>query len=304
MALADGTVISLRKPTYSVSGLAYGDLHPQTTLSPRIANPMIGLGMIEAIHPADIYALADPDDGNGDGISGRVAQVREAQTAAIKIGRFGWKAQNATVRTQSAEAFAGDIGISTPDVPASFGDCTKAQAACRGFPTGVQPRLGETEAPDPVLDIVTFYAENLAVPARRNVSDPKVLRGKQLFYESGCAACHTPKFVTRRDAANPAQSFQLIWPYSDFLLHDMGEGLADGQSVGVANGREWRTPPLWGIGHTQLVSGHTFFLHGGRARNLLEAVLWHAGEAENSRKNVQNMSKADRKALIHFLESL
>ncbi|MEM7047462.1 MAG: di-heme oxidoredictase family protein [Pseudomonadota bacterium] len=302
--LADGTIITLRKPKYQISNLAYGPLHPKTTLSPRVANQMIGLGLIEAIHPSDIMALADPDDEDGDGISGRPALVYDKKTSEITLGRFGWKAQNASIRTQSAEAFAGDIGISTPDLPNSFGDCTQAQEACLSFPTGVQNHLGDTEAPDPILDLVVFYAQNLAVPARRDVDDPMVLRGKQLFYQSSCATCHTPKFVTRRDSENPAQSFQLIWPYSDFLLHDMGEGLADGQSVGVADGQEWRTPPLWGIGLTQTVSGHTFFLHDGRARNLIEAILWHGGEAEEARESFRNLNENDRRALIRFLESL
>ncbi|PHP66381.1 thiol oxidoreductase [Zhengella mangrovi] len=304
VTLGDGTVVTLRHPRYAVADLAYGPLAPGTTLSPRVANPMIGMGLIQAIHPADIAAGADPKDADGDGISGRVALARGTTRDAPVLGRFGWKAQNASVREQSAEAFAGDIGISTPDVRRSHGDCTEAEAACLGMPTGVQDRLGDTEAPDPVLDLVTFYSENLAVPARRDVDSPQVLRGKQLFYDSGCTACHRPKFVTRRDAANKAQAFQLIWPYSDFLLHDMGDGLADGQPVGVATGREWRTPPLWGIGLTEVVSGHTFFLHDGRARSLSEAILWHGGEAEASRDRFAAMDKADRNALITFLESL
>jgi len=172
------------------------------------------------------------------------------------------------------------------------------------MPTGVQPRLGDTEAPDPVMELVTFYSQNLAVPARRNFSEPEVLRGKEVFYETGCTGCHTPKFVTRRDAPNKAQSFQLIWPYSDFLLHDMGEGLADGQRVGEASGTEWRTPPLWGIGLTKRVNGHTFFLHDGRARNLTEAILWHDGEASIARETFAALPKADRDALVAFLESL
>ena len=304
VALADGTLVSLRAPTYSVEGLASGPLAPGTTLSPRIANPMIGMGLIQAIHPADIVANADPDDADGDGISGRVALARGTTRDAPIIGRFGWKAQNASIREQGAEAFAGDIGISSPDVPRSHGDCTEAQTDCLAMPTGVQSRLGDTEAPDPVLDLVTFYSENLAVPARRDVDKPQVLHGKELFYESGCASCHRPKFVTRRDAANKAHAFQLIWPYSDFLLHDMGEGLADGQAVGVATGREWRTPPLWGIGLTETVSGHTYFLHDGRARDLTEAILWHGGEAQAARDRFAALDKAARDALIAFLESL
>ena len=302
--LGDGTEISLRKPEYNIFDLAYGPLHPKTTLSPRIANPMIGLGLIEAIHPADILALSDPDDKDRDNISGRPALIRTPDNSKIILGRFGWKAQNTSIRAQSAGAFAGDIGISTPDFPESFGDCTQEQKACFSYPTGVQKHLGDTEISEQLFDLVTFYSKNLAVPMRRNVNSPQVLRGKKLFYESGCVSCHTPKFVTRRDAEHSAQSFQLIWPYSDFLLHDMGEGLADNQPVGVANGREWRTPPLWGVGLTKTVSGHTFLLHDGRARNLMEAIFWHGGEAEKSKKVFRNLIKADREALIQFLESL
>ena len=191
-----------------------------------------------------------------------------------------------------------------PGAGGGWGECTEAQVACREAPTGVQFHLGREEAPDPVLDLVAFYSRNLAVPVRRDVDDPDVLAGKKLFYEAGCVACHVPKFVTRRDAGNKAHAFQLIWPYSDFLLHDMGEGLADGQQVGGATGREWRTPPLWGIGLTETVSGHTFFLHDGRARNLTEAILWHGGEAAAARERFAALGKADRQALITFLESL
>lgn len=304
VTLGDGETVSLRKPVYRVTDLAYGPLDPATTISPRVAPPMLGFGLIEAIPEADILAHADPDDRDGDGISGRAQMVRDHRTGKLALGRFGWKAQNATVRDQSADAFSNDIGISTPDRPNSHGDCTAAEAKCLSMPTGVQKRLGDVEAPDPVLDLVTFYSENLAVPARRKASFPETLKGKQLFYQSGCTSCHVPKFVTRRDAANKAQAFQLIWPYSDFLLHDMGEGLADGQQVGLASGGEWRTPPLWGIGLTRTVSGHTFFLHDGRARNLTEAILWHGGEAEKSRNAFSSLSKEDRQALINFLESL
>lgn len=304
VTLSGGETVMLRKPTYSVANLAYGPLDPTTTLSPRIANPMIGLGLIEAIAEEDILAGADPDDLNGDGISGKAARARDHRTGEIKLGRFGWKAQNASVRDQSSSAFAGDIGISTPDDPRSFGDCTPQQAACLANAIGVQARLGDTEAPNPVLDLVTFYAKNLAPPARRDVENAQVLRGKQLFYASGCTACHTPKFVTSRKADNKAQAFQLIWPYSDLLLHDMGEGLADGQAVGDATGTEWRTPPLWGIGLTKTVNGHTFFLHDGRARSLTEAILWHGGEAQAARDAFAAANPEDRKALITFLESL
>lgn len=304
VTLGDGSVVSLRHPTYSVEALTYGPLDPATTLSPRIATPLIGLGLVEQIHPADILANADPEDRDGDGISGKAALVRDPASGEVTLGRFGWKAQQATVRQQAADALADDIGISSPEAPRHWGDCTEAQTACRALPTGVQSRLGDTEAPAPVIDLIAFYARNLAVPARRAVDRPGVLAGKRAFYEMGCAACHTPKFVTRRDAPEKAQAFQLIWPYSDFLLHDMGEGLADGQPVGEATGSEWRTPPLWGIGLTRTVSGHTFFLHDGRARNLAEAILWHGGEGRRARDRFAAATAAERQALIEFLESL
>ncbi|MDL2404737.1 di-heme oxidoredictase family protein [Rhizobium calliandrae] len=309
LTLPGGETVSLRKPHYSATDLAYGPLGDTTTVSPRVAPPMIGLGLIEAIADADILARADPDDRDGDGIRGRAAIVRDHRSGRLVLGRFGWKAQNATVRDQVADAFLNDIGISTPDQPNAHGDCTAKEAPCLALPTGVQKRLGDTEAPGPILDLVTFYSENLSVPARRKASFPDVLRGKEIFYQSDCAACHTPKFVTRDDLKGSdgkatAQAFQLIWPYSDFLLHDMGGGLSDGQQVGVASGRDWRTPPLWGIGLTQKVSGQQAYLHDGRARTLTEAILWHGGEAEKARNNFANLSQNDRQALINFLESL
>lgn len=296
--------VTLRRPIYSVDRLGYGPMDKDVMLSPRIAPPMIGLGLLEAVHPGDILALADVDDADGDGISGKPSFLRDPQSGALVLGRFGWKASNPTIRTQSAGAFAGDIGISNPDAPAAWGDCTERQSACRSATHGVQSRLGPTEAPDPILDLVTFYSRNLAVPMRRNVDEPRVLAGKEIFYASGCVACHVPKFVTSRKAEQKEHRFQLIWPYSDMLLHDMGDGLADGRPVGDASGREWRTPPLWGIGLTETVNGHTFFLHDGRARSLLEAILWHGGEAQAARDRVVDMGADDRESLIRFLESL
>ncbi|MDR7033569.1 CxxC motif-containing protein (DUF1111 family) [Mesorhizobium sp. BE184] len=304
VTLGDGAVVSLRKPSYRVEDLAYGPLDPTTTLSPRISPPMIGLGLVEQIAPSDILAHADPYDREGDGISGKPNMVPDELTGKHTLGIFGWKAQTPSIRQQSADAFAGDIGISTPEVPHHWGDCTKAEADCLALPNGVQERLGPVEAPPPVMDLVTFYSQNLAVPARRDIGRKDVLAGKQAFYGMGCISCHTPKFVTRRDTPNKAQSFQLIWPYSDFLLHDMGEGLADGQAVGEATGNEWRTPPLWGIGLTKQVNGHTFFLHDGRARNLTESILWHGGEAQKARDRFAAADAETRAALIKFLESL
>ena len=305
VALADGETASLRVPAYGVAGLRYGPLHPRAMLSPRVTPPIIGMGLLEAVPEEDVLAGADPDDADGDGISGRANRVWSDERRKLMLGRFGWKAGQPTVAQQAAGAFRSDIGVSTPLYPDPHGDCTEAQRACRNAPHGraSDPRHG-VEATETMFDLLVFYSRNLAVPARRNLDDPQVLRGKRLFYESNCIGCHRPKFVTRRDSIGKEQSFQLIWPYTDLLLHDMGEGLADGRPEGEAGGREWRTPPLWGIGLTETVNGHTLFLHDGRARNLLEAILWHGGEAEASRQRVVAMTREERAALLAFLNSL
>ncbi|MCG7520911.1 di-heme oxidoredictase family protein [Ruegeria sp. Ofav3-42] len=303
VALSDGETVTLRRPTYAAADLGYGPLHPDAMLSPRVAPQMIGLGMLEAVPVEDLLANADPEDKNGDGISGRPNIVWAIEYGAPMMGRFGHKAGMPTVMEQSAAAFAGDIGISSPLYPAAHGDCTEAQMDCVNAPHG-DGDVREFEIDQVGMDLVAFYSRNLGVPARRDVDDPQVLRGKQVFHETGCASCHTPAFVTHRLEDRPEQSFQLIWPYSDLLLHDMGEGLADNRPEARATGREWRTAPLWGIGMTEQVSGHTQFLHDGRARSLLEAILWHGGEAQAARDTVVSMPKPDRDALVRFLESL
>jgi len=304
IALSGGEQASLRHPDYSLTDLGYGPLHPETMISPRVAPQMIGLGLLEAIPAADILALADPEDADGDGITGRAQIVMSRAYNSPMLGRFGLKAGQPSVWEQSSAAFLGDIGISSPLFPEGAGECTEAQMACRSAPDGNTDRHNNAEIGEEGMALVTYYSANLGVPARRDVDDPQVLRGKQVFYETGCTACHTPKFVTHRLDNQPEQSFQLIWPYTDMLLHDMGEGLADHRPEARATGREWRTPPLWGIGLTETVSGHTYFLHDGRARSLLEAVLWHGGEAEAQQQRVIDMPPEDRAALIRFLESL
>ncbi|MEM6574044.1 MAG: di-heme oxidoredictase family protein [Pseudomonadota bacterium] len=304
VALNGGETVSLREPHYELTDLGYGTLGEGASLSPRIAQPMIGLGLLDAIHPGDIAAGADPDDRDGDGISGRLQRVADPVTGEPTIGRFGWKAGAPTVRAQSAGAFANDMGISSALHPAPAGECTAQQPDCLKGPHGVQEALSPFEASDEVLDLVAFYSSNLAVPARRNESDAAVLTGKALFHEVGCGGCHRPNFVTRRDAAQPEHQFQLIWPYTDLLLHDLGEGLSSNSQVGQAAGAEWRTAPLWGIGLTETVSGHNQLLHDGRARGLLEAIVWHGGEAQASRDAVVAMTPDERSALLSFLRSL
>lgn len=299
VALAGGEIATLHVPHYAVTDLGYGPLPEGTVLSPRIAPQMIGLGLLEAIHPNDIIARADPDDADGDGISGRISWVIDMATGETAIGRFGWRASQPTIADQTAVAFANDMGLGTELNPLPHGDCTALQADCLAAPTGAEE--GAPEVNPDLFDLVVFYSHHLAVPARRDYDDPQVLAGKELFYETGCAGCHTPKYVTSNEPGiDPALRRQLIWPYTDLLLHDMGPGLADGGP----DGYEWRTAPLWGIGLTQTVSGSGHFLHDGRATTLLEAILWHGGEAQAARDAVVNMSPEDRAALIRFLESL
>jgi CxxC motif-containing protein (DUF1111 family) len=304
VTLAGGQVVTLRRPSYSVINLAYGPLHPKVMLSPRIAPPMIGLGLVEAIPEADIRANADPDDANKDGISGRTNEVWSMSSQSVKLGRFGWKAGEPSVLDQSAAAAAGDIGLSNPLMPFPSGDCTAAQKTCIDAPNGNSERAGGLELSKELLDLVTFYSQNLAVPSRRDAGDDAVLNGKGLFYKVGCAACHMPSFTTGVVDGQPHLSKQLIWPYSDFLLHDMGEGLADGRPEGEASGQEWRTAPLWGVGLTEVVSAHTFLLHDGRARNVEEAILWHGGEAQAARDGYAQLSAEERAALLKFVNSL
>lgn len=309
VALSEGETATLRHPTYTAADLGYGPLHPQAMLSPRVAPQMIGLGLLEAIPVDDILANADPEDRDGDGVSGRPNIVWSVEYDQPMLGRFGLKAGAPTVKSQSAGAFAGDIGISNPLFATPQGECTDAQTACLAAPHGDVDgegavAKGEYEINAVGLDLVTFYSRNLGVPERRNIDDAQVLRGKEIFYSVGCTSCHQPSYVTHRLADRPEQSFQLIWPYTDLLLHDMGPDLADNRPESRATGQEWRTPPLWGIGLTEQVSGHTYFLHDGRARSLLEAVLWHGGEAEPMKEAVVEMQKADRDALIRYLESL
>ncbi len=304
LKLSGGETATLRHPTYRTDSLAYGPRHPESRLSPRIAPQMIGLGLLEAIPAQDILALADPHDVNKDGISGRPNIITSAEFQHPMLGRFGHKAAAPTIRAQSAAAFVNDIGISSPLHPQGWGDCTATQIGCQSAPNGNSALQGNTEISAENLDFITHYSRNLGVPARDNPGNSQTLRGKQLFYKIGCAGCHQPKFITHTLVEQPELSDQLIWPYTDLLLHDMGDGLADNFPEGRATGHEWRTAPLWGIGLTKQVSGHSYFLHDGRARNLLEAILWHGGEAEAQRQIVIDMPKDDRALLIRFLESL
>jgi CxxC motif-containing protein (DUF1111 family) len=294
--LADGTSVTLREPNYRIENPQYGPLPADLLISPRVAPPMIGLGLLQNIPAEQILAAADPDDSDKDGISGKANRVWDKSAKASVLGRFGWKASEPTVMQQSMGAFAGDMGLTSTLSPLT--DCTPNQG-CDAVPHG-----GGPEVSDEVAGFIDFYASSLAVPARRNMDDPVVVDGAKLFNENQCAACHTPRHVTGEAPGRPDLSHQTIWPYTDLLLHDMGPKLADGRDEFRADGNEWRTPPLWGIGLAQQINPRSGFLHDGRAETLEQAVLWHGGEAQASADRYRAMSAQERAALIRFLESL
>lgn len=294
---ADGEPYTLLKPDYQLSDLGYGPMHPQTMVSPRIAPQMIGLGLLEAIKPADILANASAQAAAGGAIRGRPNYVWDAFAGKKRIGRYGWKANTATVAHQSAGAFLGDIGITSRQNPKE--DCMPAQRDCRKAPSGGKPEIS-----DDLLAKVIFYSRTLAVPSARPQTEPSVQRGREIFHQAQCAVCHVPKYVTGPFKALPQLGGQTIYPYTDLLLHDMGEGLADGRPDFQAGGRDWKTPALWGLGLVPAVNKHSRYLHDGRARNLMEAVLWHGGEAEAAKQKVLALSRQDRENLVLFLQSL
>ena len=276
---------AVNAPVWRIGAPGYGPV--PAAISAVIAPQVNGVGLIDAIPAAAIRAAADPDDRDGDGISG--------VAVAGGAGRFGWRAAQASVEGQAARALALDMGLSTARYPNHWGDCAEAQQACR-----MRARAGAAAAVEidgTILDAIVQYTANLGPPARPDAARPDVLAGRAAFHGAGCAQCHTPSHVTGPNAY-PWLSGQTIWPYSDFLLHDMGEGLGD------AGGQEWRTPALWGLGRHGAVNGHAQYLHDGRAETLSEAVLWHGGEAARARDAFRALSPVDRDALLAFLSSL
>ena len=293
---ADGEPFTLLQPQYVIRDLAFGDFPPDVMVSPRIAPAIIGMGLLEAIETSDLLGLADPDDVDADGISGRVNMVWDDDHQRAVVGRFGWKANVATLMQQSMDAFLEDIGITSDLRPVE--NCPEAQAHCSSAPNGGTPEM-PTERAEKLL----LYVRAIAVPAMRNTDDPTVRNGAAQFISAGCASCHVPTFETGASDIE-AISHQTIHPFTDLLLHDMGPGLADYRPDQSASGTEWRTPPLWGLGLLEVVNGHTRLLHDGRARNFAEAILWHGGEARESRDAFINMPKEERDALIAFLRAL
>ncbi|MEE9362157.1 MAG: di-heme oxidoredictase family protein [Cellulophaga sp.] len=292
--LADGTKVILRKPTYSIQ-TSYIAFPSDAMLSPRLAPPVFGLGLLEAITEVDILANQDINDIDGDGISGKANYVWDPFTQKTVIGRFGWKANTSTVLIQSAGAYVEDMGVTNYVFPNE---------------TGINQGNGQDGLDDDpeitkaILDQVTLYCRTLGVPAPRDIGSKAVKIGAAIFENIECAKCHIPKQRSGNFLGIDAISNQTFFPYTDMLLHDMGEDLADGRPDFLANGNEWKTRPLWGIGLTDLINGHTDFLHDGRAKNITEAILWHGGEAENAKNNFKDLNTEDRKALLAFLNSL
>jgi CxxC motif-containing protein (DUF1111 family) len=289
----DGSNYELRKPQIQLSSTISGELSTALT-SARVAPPVFGLGLLEAIPVSRLLASEDPNDANNDGISGRVNWVWDLEKKKLMVGRFGWKANTPNLLQQSAAAYNQDMGITNYLFPmeSSFG-----QEQYDGLDD-------DTEITDQTLYAVAFYMRSLKAPAPRNWKDPEVIQGKRLFDQFKCVACHTPMQQTDVNMAFVANSNQRFFPYTDLLLHDMGQGLSDQRPDFLASGNEWRTAPLWGIGLTEKVNGHSNFLHDGRARNIEEAILWHDGEAQWSRNLYMQAPIASRNALLRFLKSL
>ena len=296
----DGESWQIHRPIYTIEDLSYGPMDPQVMTSPRMAPQIIGLGLLEAIPESVILQKSDVDDGDGDGISGRPNRVWDVLKKETVLGRFGFKANQPSVLQQTAGAFRGDIGVTNSLFPEE--NCTHKQVACLQAING-NDKDG-VEIPDNRLYPVASFIRHLAVPKRRNAEDPQVMRGRSQFYQMGCGSCHTPSFTTGVVEGQPELSNQKIYPYTDLLLHDMGEGLADGRPDFEATGREWKTLPLWGIGLQKQVSGVVRLMHDGRARSVEEAILWHGGEAEVAKDRFVMADEADRMALLAFVDSL
>ncbi len=290
----DGTSYELREPIINLSNHYTPLTSGPMLISPRIAPPIIGLGLLEAVSEQTLLALADESDANGDGISGKLNYVWDVQANSMKPGKFGWKAGQPNLTQQAAAAYVNDMGITNP-----LFTHENSVGQPQDDLTGDDPEINAQ-----TLEEASFYTKSVAVPARRNTTNSIVIVGENIFRAAKCNACHRETIVTSTLSGVPSVSNQIIHPYTDLLLHDMGAGLADNRPEFSANGTEWRTAPLWGIGLTRVVNGHSNFLHDGRARNLMEAIMWHGGEATNSVNYVKALSSSQRESLIKFLESL
>jgi CxxC motif-containing protein (DUF1111 family) len=310
--LAGGEIVSLRKPQIIFNDLQFGDIDERTMTSLRVAPQLVGLGLLEAVPDETLLAIAERQAEQG--VSGRPNTVWDVENERRAMGRFGWKANQPSVRQQVAAAFIGDIGATT--YMFQLENCPSTQKECLDMPSaslcggqgGCRGNTFRPEVNPSRLTNISLYLRTLAVPARRNMDDPAVRKGEQLFTQAQCSTCHIPELRTAPAGSLPhdivAAADITIHAYTDMLLHDMGPDLADGRPDFEATGSEWRTPPLWGIGLLATVNGHSDLLHDGRARNVTEAILWHGGEAHAARELFRNMTAEDRAALVKFVDSI
>lgn len=291
----DGSTVSLRHPVYALTN-TYQDIPVAYFLSPRLAPPLIGMGLLENIPESTILSFIDAGDQNGDGIVGKANYVYDSHTGETVIGRFGLKANTPTLLVQVATAYQQDMGVTCYVAPQ---ESSYAQEQLH-----TDTANAKVELADSLLNYVTFYVQTLAVPARRNVTDADVLAGGILFNQVNCSGCHRPTMATGTVPGMPQLSGQRIHPFSDLLLHDMGDGLADNRTDFLATGSEWRTQPLWGLGLLQKTTGTAYYLHDGRARTIEEAILWHGGEAQKSKDQFTQLTATQRAQLLKFMQSL
>lgn len=305
----DGTPYQLAKPTYTITDWYTEEIKPEDLFcTVRIPLRHVGMGQMMALDPKEIEALAAKSNYPEYGISGRCNYITEKGVKSL--GLSGNKAQHADLTVELG--FSSDLGVTNSRYPEEI--CEGQLQMEQGSMMGLSYDQLDVSAED--MEDVDLYMQCLGVPARRNVDDEQVIKGEQKFYEAKCHLCHVTTLHTKPRGSSLLIGTQLPWlggqtihPYSDFLLHDMGSeimgvGLNDNYVSGLARGNEWRTTPLWGIGLQEIVNGHTYFLHDGRARNLVEAIMWHGGEAEASKNLFKNMNKEDRDALIAFINSL
>ncbi len=295
VTLSDGEKVELRKPKIRIEKPNFGSIDDTVMTSLRNTQVVFGMGYLEAVTEEDILALAKLQQSQG--LNGRPNYVRDDINKRVALGRFGWKANQPSVRQQIVAAFHGDMGVTSSLYIEE--NCPPVQKDCLAMPPGNRPELL-----DYAWDELTFWQVALDAPPPRDQESENVKRGEKLFIQARCAQCHIPELRTGEYPLLPVLAKRTFRPYTDLLLHDMGPGLADGRPDFKAGSRDWRTAPLWGIGLSAQVNGSTYFLHDGRARNVLEAVLWHGGEAKASRDLFAGFSKAEREDLIAFVNSL
>ncbi len=295
VAFPDGETIELRSPKLRIENFNFGPLGAETMTSVRIAQPIFGLGLLEAVSEHTLMDIARSQKALG--FNGRTNYVWDSINQRTALGRFGWKANQPSLKQQIVAAAIGDMGVASRFSPDQ--NCPPVQTICARHLPGNVPELSTHE-----VDTLELWLRGLAVPARRDMHDPDVQKGAQLFTQAQCAVCHVPELRTGAFPKMRQLSNQTLRAFTDMLLHDMGDELSDGRPDFLAGSRDWRTPPLWGLGLSQTVSGSTAMLHDGRARNVAEAILWHGGEAARSRESFRDMPKADREALVKFVQSI